>query len=177
MLAWRSPSARSPASRRPTIPPREAVRDHLVPVDPYPGESLAKYASFLHKCLAIPENNPTLMIIMPAFKPEECIEVQEGAMSFKVIYTTLDRNAWYSMPENANDRVGSQPKMHRSASPLPAALAARINDLWNRALEGVRYDKANEFPLIGVQDATSFEFWHGNKYGCAAHSPISACPG
>lgn len=156
--------------------PQEGEQNHLVPVNPYRDEKQTNYLNLLRACLDIPDpvDNPTLLLFMPAFDPEECVEVRARGMDSEIIYTTVDRNVWYSMPENNNDGVAFKPKMRRLVSPLPKKVATRIDALWSRLLQDVRYDKINEFPGA-IVDGVVIEFWYAGRYG-KTDDPDSGLP-
>jgi hypothetical protein len=156
--------------------PQEAEEGHLIPVNPYPGKKHKNYIDVLQICLDLPDpaHEPTLMLLRPSFDPEEAIVLRDRDADYEVIYTTVDRNVWYSIPENRRDRIGYKPKMRRLVSPLPKRVGPRVVALWNRVLQEVRYAKVTEFALFHM-DGTMVEFWHAGRFG-ETKDPDSGLP-
>jgi hypothetical protein len=150
--------------------------DHLVPVNPYRGEKQRDYMDLLQIVLDLPDpvDKPTLMLVRPSFAPEECVELREKETDYEVVYTTVDRSVWYCIPDNANDGIGYKPRMRRLVSRLPKGVGKRVDALWNRILQDVRYAKIDG-RLVAHVDGVIVEFWHGRRFG-QTDDPNSGLP-
>ncbi|QEH35863.1 hypothetical protein OJF2_44200 [Aquisphaera giovannonii] len=160
---------RCPGQDEAEVPKRQVDQpDHLVPIDPYPGDWHESYAKLYRKTLQLPEpGEAAVMVYMPSFSGEEGLVIHETEgkdPSFILIHTRADRNIWYSMPENSDDGKPKRVVVTRREAPLPAETAWRVCRLWERMLRGVRYPIPAEEDSTGL-DGETIEFWRHNMYG------------
>lgn len=161
------------AEDAPRLPPQA---DHLVPVNPHPGEWLARYTDELRSRLQLESPFLAQMVVKPSFSGEYAVRLQSAqdkkptdtSHRFFLTWSAADTSIWYAMPEN-NDEKKKQRKVSIAVTTVefPEALAVRIEHLWKRMLYRTRYFETNAM----IADGTTVEFGMWGIYG-ETHSPM-----
>jgi hypothetical protein len=135
----------------------------LRPVDPYPGDWHIRYTNELHKRIEPPIHTFAQMRVQPAFEGEYSVSVHGEPDNFYfwqatkcfVSYYAADKNIWYSMPENNEEKKQREVSVATATVDIPLPLAKRIYTVWHKMLVKTRYaDK--EFDA--TPDPTGVEF-------------------
>lgn len=85
--------------------------DHLVPLDPNPGDWHVRYMNVLGAQLKLNAAFFARMILKPSFDGESCLrlhgndetEILKSDKFFLTCYEA-DQNIWYAMPENSSEK-------------------------------------------------------------------------
>lgn len=123
--------------------------DHLLPVDPYPGEWGNAYRKALYEKFGLDRFHVARMLITPADEAESVVDLVgdvksfdfKSSKSFSLIYIKADQSIWESLPLNNEEGVKKQVGTRISKADVPAELAAKIYGLWERIVLRSRYSK------------------------------------
>jgi hypothetical protein len=145
--------------------------EHLTPVDPYPGDWHVRYTDLVQKHLEPPYRFFAAMVVRPSFEGEysmilhgtkEDYELDwEKTPKFFVSCFAAEKNIWYSMPENNEEKEQKEIKVTTSTAEIAKPLARRVHALWKTMLQRTRYFEDASIYL----DGTTFEFSAGGMYG------------
>jgi hypothetical protein len=168
-LAFLLSDRASQAQEKPPVEQVAPAPDHLVPLDPFPDEQTQRHRKLYRETL-YPEarDNDAVMIIQPSFKPDESLVIRSARVdpvTFTLIHIKVNRNIWYSMAENSNDRKAKALVTTRREVPFPSVQAERARRLWARMLERTRYIPVDAQGLVVAVDGTTFEFEYDMMFG------------
>jgi hypothetical protein len=148
--------------------------DHLVPVNPYPGNWSVRYNDELHSRLNLDSSFLAQMVVKPSFSGEYAVRLLgsqdinplDTSKKFYLTYAAASKNIWYSMPKNNNQKKQLKVSISFTKVEIFEPLAVRIQQLWKRMLYQTHYFETNGVVVDGV--IYEFGIWH--HYG-EAHSP------
>lgn len=157
------------AEEVPRLPPQP---DHLVPVNPYPGQWLVRYTDELRARLELESSFLAQMVVMPSFSGEYAVRLQSAqdinptdtSAKFWLTCSAADKNIWQAMAEGNGEKKVS---IAVTKAEISGPLVERIEQLWNRMLYGTRYFETN----AAMTDGTTVEFGIWQVYG-KTHSPM-----
>jgi hypothetical protein len=144
--------------------------DHLVPVDPYPGDWHVRYSDQICARFKLAPEYDLQMLVRPSFSAEYVVRLYsdkknpcDSSAAEKVFlrYSIADKSIFYSMPENNLKKKRQKITVSTTTIDFPKALSARLHDLWERMLLRTRYP---EEPNGGL-DGTTYEFAMWCVYG------------
>ena len=149
--------------------PATGEPDHLVPVDPYPGDRLTRYAKEFRLLLKLDPSFYAQMVVRPSFSSEYAVRLHpekptddfDTAAKLFLTYATASQNIWYSLPMNSSGKRRAKVTVSFATVEIPRPLAERIQQLWERMLLRTRYPEER---VIGM-DGTTFEFETSGLYG------------
>ncbi|MCB1086255.1 MAG: hypothetical protein KDM63_04365 [Verrucomicrobiae bacterium] len=157
-----------------TVDKAEAVGppepDHLIPVDPYPGDWHVRYTDQLRNRLGLDQVFYFRMLVMPSFSSEYSVSLfgdernpwdLASAKKLTLKYSIADRSIWYSMPENNDEKKQKDVRVAVQSTEFPKALGVRLFKLWDRMLRDTRYPAGDNSGLDGV----TYEFAMWCRYG------------
>ena len=136
--------------------------DHLVPVNPYPGDWHIAYSKLLKKHLDLDAVFLARMIVSPSSGAEYSMRVHGDAKSyafqhskeFFVTCNVADENIWHAMPENNSEKIQKPIKVQVFKAPLPVETARKICGLWDEMIFRTHYTREGS----GDFDGITFEF-------------------
>lgn len=154
------------------VPAAEQCRpDHLTPVDPYPGDWHVRYTDLVHKHLLPPLRFFAAMIVRPSFEGEFSVVLHGTKEDYEldwdktpkvfVTHFVAEKNIWYSMPENNDEKQQKEIKVTTKTTEIPKSLAKRVQGLFLQMLERTRYFQDDRIYV----DGTDWEFTAGGMYG------------
>ncbi len=137
--------------------------DHLLPVDPYPGESGNLYRKALYEKLGLDRFHVARMLITPADQAESVIDLVgdvksfdfKSSKSFSLICVKADKSIWESFPQNNDEGVRKHVETRICRADMPTELAAKLYGLWERMVLRSRYAK----DWAPGEDGTYIEFF------------------
>ncbi|MGJ8656243.1 MAG: hypothetical protein ACSHX6_07320 [Akkermansiaceae bacterium] len=144
--------------------------DHLVPVNPYPGDWSVRYSDQLRKRFGLDSVFYFRMLVCPSFSAEYSVSLAgeddnpwdvAGAKKLTLKYAIADKSIWYAMPENNGKNEQREVKVTVLTTDLPKALGIRLYDVWDRMLRATRYPLGDHSGLDGV----TYEFSMWCRYG------------
>ena len=148
--------------------------DHLLPVDPYPGDWHVRYTQQLAEHFKLNESFDARMLIRPSFDAESVISLHrekkdpnepfsEKKEDYLLTYscTTSEKNIWYSMPENNDQKEQKKVTVSVVTTAMPKDLALRVLKVWERMMRRTSYNS----PSLAGLDGTIFEFSMPGMYG------------
>lgn len=140
--------------------------DHLVPLDPHPGDWDIRYSKQVRSRLKLDDQPYDLqMLVRPSFSPEYVVRIygfsSRVSKTLVVTYTSAEKSIWYSMPENNQERKQKDVPVSTKLAELPNPLATRVYKVWERMLRRTRYPQV---PHQGL-DGTTYEFSFSRVYG------------
>jgi hypothetical protein len=157
---------------------RATEPDHLVPIDPYPGDPLAPYYNQLRSRFKLDSSFFAQMMVRPSFHKEFVVRLHgrkedtsfTATNQFFLTYSIADKEIWYSMRENHDKKGQEKIKISTTTADIPKALAIRIQQLWEQMLLRTRYREqdvvsSHEVERIIGTDGVTFEFAVWNAYG------------
>lgn len=154
------------AADRPATPQEP---DHLVPVNPYPGDWRARYTSQLQSHFKLDSFFFAQMVVRPSFSGEFVVRLHgarddndfDTASTLFLTYSAAKQSIWYSMPENNDEQKKKGVSIAATTVEFPKPLATRIQKLWQRMLLQTRYPQE----YSGGLDGTTYEFGIWSVYG------------
>jgi hypothetical protein len=172
VLAFLLSARASQAQEKPPVEREAPAPDHLVPIDPFPGEQMQRHRELYRETL-YPEarHNDAVLIIRPSFQPDESLVIRSAGVdpdTFTLIHTKVNRNIWYSMAENSDDGHAKELVTKDREVPFPTVQAERARRLWVRMLERTRYVPLDIRNRVMALDGTTFEFEYNMMYGESA---------
>jgi hypothetical protein len=143
--------------------------DHLVPVDPYPGEWHVRYSDQLQSRFKLAFFFFAQMVVRPSFSGEYVVRLHgakddnqcDTTNKFFLTYSAADKSIWYSMPENNDKKKQQKVSIATTTVEVPRPLAMRIQQLWQRMLLRTRYTEESG----GGVDGVTYEFSTWCVYG------------
>ena len=146
--------------------------DHLMPVDPYPGESHIRYTDQLRSRFKLDFYFFAQMVVRPSFSSEYVVRLHgtendsyfDTTNKFFLTYSVSDQSIYHSMPENNSNKKQREVSITVTTVELSKPLATRIKQLWERMLLRTGYPQAGEGDGRGL-DGVTFEFATRNVYG------------
>ncbi len=143
--------------------------DHLVPVNPHPGDWHVRYSDQIQSRFKLASFFFAQMVVRPSFSAEYVVRLHgtkddnqfDETNKFFLTYSAADKNIWYSMPENNEEKKQQKVAISVTTIELPKPLATRIYQLWKRMLLRTRYPEEDS----GGLDGTKFEFGTWSFYG------------
>jgi hypothetical protein len=168
-LAFLLSASASQAQEKPPVEREAPAPDHLVPIDPFPDEQMLRHRKLYRETL-YPEARDldAVLIIQPSFNPDESLVIRStrvDPVTFTLIHTKVNRNIYFSMAENRNDRKAKPLVTTRREVPFPTVQAERARRLWARMLERTRYIPMDAGNLVVAVDGTTFEFEYNMMFG------------
>lgn len=143
--------------------------DHLVPVDPYPGDWHIRYSDQIRSRFKLAPFFFAQMVVCPSFSGEYVVRLH-GAKDdndintterFFLTYSAADKSIWCSMPENNDKKKQQKVSIAVTTVEFPKPLAKQIYQLWRRMLLLTRYPEQDSTG----NDGTTFEFGVWCVYG------------
>lgn len=146
--------------------------DHLIPIDPYPGDWRIAYTKQLTKYLGLDEVYLARMIVRPSFGAEYSMRIHGNAKSyaiesskeFFVTCTISDESIWYSMPDNNSEKIQKPIKPKSFEASIPAETARRVCAVWNEMIFRTRYTRDGGGGLDGVTIEFASRYGHGEAW-------------
>lgn len=137
--------------------------DHLLPVDPYPGEWGIVYRKALYEKLGLDRFHVARMLITPCDQAESVVDLVgdvksfdfKSSKSFSLICVKASESIWESFPQNNDDGVKKQVETTVSKADVPLELATKLYGLWERIVMRSRYSK----DWAPGEDGVYFEFF------------------
>jgi len=145
--------------------------DHLVPVDPYPGDWSVRYSDKLRKLFVLEPPFSFRMLVRPSFSAEYVVSMinnpedpgdSNNANKLIIKYSIADKSIWYSMPENNEEKKEKAVTVDSKFVEFPKAQGTRLYKIWNRMLRQTRYPEGYG---DGGLDGTTYEFSTWCAYG------------
>lgn len=153
-------------------PPKIREPDHLVPVDPYPGDKGIRYSDQIRTRFKRDSLFQLQMLVRPSFTPEYVVRMHGDGKnpwnlsdSEKVFltYSIADKSIWHSMPETNKKKEQREVTVSTKTADLPKPLAMRLHKLWGRMLLRTRYPDPDT--SYGGFDGDTYEFAMWCRYG------------
>jgi hypothetical protein len=145
--------------------------DHLVPVDPHPGEWSTRYTADLRSRLKLDRYFFAQMVVRPSFSGEYAVQLHgsedeghlpfELATKFFLTWSAAGESIWYASPENNEAHQQKAVTVTTTTAELPKPLATRIAQMWRRMLLQTHYPEEEATGLDGVV----WEFGAWGRYG------------
>lgn len=153
-------------SEAPKLPPEP---DHLVPVDPYPGDWHVRYTDLIRAKLKLDEPYFARMVVKPSFGGESSLRLHGGEQEHEIsktekvflTHSVAEKSIWYSMPENNQEKQQKEVKVTTTTVSIPKPMEVRLCSLWNRMILRTRVPAGNGDGLDGV----TIEFATRRGYG------------
>ena len=154
--------------------------DCLSPVDPYPGDWHVRYTDQLRRRLEPPLHTFAQMLVMPAFEGECSVSLHGAsqdlefaqASKYFLSYYVAEKNIWYSMPENNEEKKQRDVSVSVTTVEFPSELARRVYGIWRSMLLRTRYFEDTSVRV----DATKVEFSSAGMYGDTYEPPEAESP-
>ena len=144
-----------------------AEPDHLVPVNPYPGESHVRYTDQLRSHFKLDHLFFAQMVVRPSFSAEYAVRLYGDGNQIDTTHQCFlthfaaDKSIYHSMPENNDKKEQRKVAIAVTTVEISKPLATRIEQLWRRMLLRTRYPEEGGSGL----DGTTFEFSIWYVYG------------
>jgi hypothetical protein len=137
--------------------------DHLLPVDPYPGESGNIYRKALYEKLGLDRFHVARMLITPSDQGESVVDLVgdvksfdfKSSKSFSLVCVKADQSIWESFPQNNDEGIRKPVGTRVSKAEVPNELAVKLFGLWERTILRSRYSK----DWAPGEDGTYVEFF------------------
>ena len=149
--------------------PKGHEPDHLVPVNPYPGDWHVRYSSQIRSLFKLDPFFFAQMVVRPSFSGEYAIRLHgtntdneiTTTEKFFLTYSIASKNIWYSMPGHNDQKKQQNVTIAVTTVEFPKPLATRIHQLWKQMLLRTHYSEQDTDGL----DGTTFEFAIWSAYG------------
>lgn len=123
--------------------------DHLLPVDPYPGEAGTLYRKALYSKFGLDRFHVARMLVTPSDKGESVVDLVgdvksfdfKSSKNFSLICVKADQSIWESFPQNNEEGVRKPVETQTSRADVPFELARKLFGLWERMILRSRYSK------------------------------------
>ncbi len=146
--------------------------DHLIPVDPHPGEWVAPYNKQLDRHLGLKDDYLLRMIVRPSFTGEYLVRLEgdpriftgEDQKNFFVTSSKADKSIWYSIPENNSEKAERPVKVSKHRKMIPKATAHRVYKVWSEMILRTRYPNWDATGLDGVTIEFARHHHHGETW-------------
>lgn len=148
--------------------------DHLLPVDPHPGNWHDRYTKQLNEHFKLDEAFEARMLVRPSFDAEYLISLHREKKdsddpfskekeNYQLTYScsTGEKNIWYSMPENNKQKEQKKVTVSVTTTGLPKDLALRVLKVWGQMMRKTSYNS----PEIKGCDGTTYEFSMPGMFG------------
>jgi hypothetical protein len=146
--------------------------DHLVPLEPYPGDWRRPYVKQLTQYLDLDAVYLARMIVRPSFGAEYSMRVHGDTNSYAfddskeyfVSCRISDKSIWYSMPSNNDEKLQKPINPQLLKASLPTATARRVCAIWKAMILRTRYPEDGSGGLDGVTIEFASQHGHGEAW-------------
>ena len=146
--------------------------DHLIPLNPNPGNWQRPYVKQLTQYLDLDAVYLARMIVMPSFEAEYSMRVHGDADSYEfdqskeyfVSCRISDKSIWYSMPSNNDEMLQKPVKPQSIKASLPTATARRICAIWQAMILRTQHPEDDGGGLDGVTIEFASQHGHGETW-------------